>query len=63
MAIVGPPQELLNSLLGHYENRQFGDAEKLALTISKDFPKHPFAWKVLGAVLSANRQEVRSRRC
>ena len=51
-AIVGPPQELLNRLLGHYENRQFGDAEKLSLEITQNFPKHPFAWKVLGAVLS-----------
>ena len=51
--IAGPPQELLDSLLRHYENRQFGDAEKLSLEITQDFPKHPFAWKVLGAVLSA----------
>ena len=46
-----PPQELLNSLLGHYQNGRFSDAEKLAVHITQDFPKHQFAWKVLGAVL------------
>ena len=48
---VSPSQEQLNSLLGYYQNGRFNDAEKLATTISKDFPNHPFAWKVLGAVL------------
>ena len=46
-----PPQELLNSLLGHYQNGRFSDAEKLAVHITQDFPKHQFAWRVLGAVL------------
>ena len=50
---VSPPQELLNSLLGHYQNGRLGDAEKLAVEITQKFPKHPFAWKVLGAVLRA----------
>ena len=50
-ARVSPPQELLNSLLGHYQNRRFSDAETLALSITRDFPKHQFAWKVLGTVL------------
>ena len=29
------------------------DAEKLAVSITNEFPKHQFAWKVLGAVLGA----------
>ncbi|MFL2583427.1 MAG: tetratricopeptide repeat protein [Gammaproteobacteria bacterium] len=49
--IVSPPQELLNSLLGHYQNGRFGDAEKLATSITKKFPQYPYGWKVLGAVL------------
>ena len=52
-ARVSPPQELLNSLLGHYENGRFSDAEKLSVKITQGFPKHQFAWKVLGAVLGA----------
>ena len=48
---VGPPQELLKSLLGHYQNGRYGDAERLAVSITQEFPKHQFGWKVLGAVL------------
>ncbi len=48
---VRPPQELLNNLLGHYQSGRFSEAEKLAVSITNDFPKHQFAWKVLGAVL------------
>jgi len=51
---VSPPQELLNSLLGHYQNGRFSDAEKLAEHITQEFPEHQFAWKVLGAVLRAS---------
>jgi len=50
---VSPPKELLNSLLGHYQNGRFDDAENLAISITQDFPEHQFAWKVLGAVLGA----------
>jgi Flp pilus assembly protein TadD len=46
-----PPQQLLSKLLEHYQNRRFSDAEKLALSITQEFSKHQFAWKVLGAVL------------
>jgi thioredoxin-like negative regulator of GroEL len=52
-ARVSPPQELLNSLLGHYQNGRLSDAEKLAVEINQEFSKHQFAWKVLGAVLGA----------
>jgi len=48
---VSPSQELLNSLLGHYQNGRLNAAEKLAVSITNEFPKHQFAWKVLGAVL------------
>ena len=46
-----PSQQQLSSLLEYYQNGRFNDAEKLAITISKDFPNHPFSWKVLVAVL------------
>ena len=48
-----PPQESLNSLIRHYQSGGFLEAEKLAVSITQEFPKHPFAWKVLGAVLGA----------
>jgi len=46
-----PSHEQLSSLLECYQNGQFSDAEKLAVSITQEFPKHPFGWKVLGAVL------------
>ena len=46
-----PSQELLNSLLGHYQTGRYGDAEKLAISITQEFPRHLFGWKVLGALL------------
>ena len=45
-----PNQKQLNDLLGHYQNKRFDDAEKLAVYITELFPKHHFAWKVLGAI-------------
>ena len=48
-----PPQELLHRLLGHYQNGRFSDAEKLAVFITEEFPRHQFAWKVLGALFGA----------
>ena len=46
-----PPQEQLNSLLDCYQTGRYVDAEKLSVSITEEFPKHPFAWKVLAAVL------------
>jgi len=46
-----PSLEQLNSLLEFYQTRQYEDAEKLSLSITQEFPKHQFAWKVLGAIL------------
>ena len=47
---ASPSQEQLISLLGHYQNGQFSDAEKLALLLSVQFPSHNFSWKILAAV-------------
>jgi Flp pilus assembly protein TadD/2-polyprenyl-3-methyl-5-hydroxy-6-metoxy-1,4-benzoquinol methylase len=46
-----PPQQQLNTLLKYYQNGQYVEAEKLSISITQEFPKHPFAWKVLAAVL------------
>ena len=35
----------------HYQNGRYDDAERLAISITQEFPQHPFGWKVLGAVL------------
>ena len=46
-----PSEEELNILLAHYQNGRYTDAEKLAKSITQEFPNHHFGWKALGAVL------------
>ena len=48
---TSPIQQQLSGLLGHYQNGRFAEAEKLAVSITQEYPKHQFAYKVLGAVL------------
>ena len=48
-----PSEDLINSLLQHYQNGRLSDAEKLAIEITRKFPKHQFAWKVLGVLFEA----------
>ena len=51
MSISKPSQEQFSKLIKYYQNSQFVDAEKLAVSITKEFPEHQFAWKVLGVIL------------
>ena len=46
-----PSQQQLNTLLEYYQTGRHVDAEKLSLSITQEFPKHQFAWKVLAVVL------------
>ncbi|MDB4070521.1 tetratricopeptide repeat protein, partial [Candidatus Pelagibacter sp.] len=46
-----PSQQQLDSLLELYQTGRYADAEKLSLSITQEFPKHQFTWKVLGATL------------
>ena len=52
MEQLNPPQEDLNKLLEQYQNKQYEEAEKLALLIIKKFNEHQFSWKILGSILS-----------
>ena len=45
-----PPYSQLNNLLEHYQTGKLEEAEELAKLLTQQFPKHPFGWKVLGAV-------------
>jgi tetratricopeptide (TPR) repeat protein len=47
-----PSQTELDSLLKHYQNGQYRDAEKLGRSITRQFPHHQLSWKVLGAALN-----------
>ena len=48
--IQAQSQAETQKLLDHYQSGQYGDAEKLAISITEQFPEHQFAWKVLAAV-------------
>jgi tetratricopeptide (TPR) repeat protein len=48
---VSPPRQQLDNLLVQYQRGQFTIAEKLAVSITQDYPNHQLAWKVLGAAL------------
>ena len=48
---ISPSELEIKNLLEHYQNGRYDDAEKLAKSITQQFPEHQFAWTVLGAVL------------
>jgi tetratricopeptide (TPR) repeat protein len=48
--IKSPPQIEINSLLEHYKNGRYDLAQNLATALTQQYPRHPFCWKVLGAV-------------
>ena len=55
-----PSQAELDSLLEHYQNGRYDDAEKMALLITQEFPENQFAWKVLGALLGQKGMKAES---
>ena len=48
---VIPTETEIKILLNFYQNGLYSNAEKIALSITQEFPKHQFAWKILGALL------------
>ena len=52
--LLEPSQQQLDNLLEYYQTKQYDDAEKLSVSITEEFPKHQFAWKVLAIVLKQN---------
>ena len=53
MESASPSKQQLSILLKHYQAGRLDEAEKLATSISQDFPNHQIAWKVLGEVFGA----------
>ena len=47
-----PSHKQLDTLLKYYQDGRYVEAEKLALLITKKFPKHQFAWKVLTVIFN-----------
>ncbi len=48
---TNPAQSRITKLITLFQNKNFSDAEKLALSITKDFPEYQLAWKILASVL------------
>lgn len=46
-----PSQHSLNNLLSFFQNKDYVNAENLALSITQKYPTHKYAWKILAAVL------------
>ena len=54
---LDPSSQKINTLIEYYQTGRYAEAEKLAQLITEEFPKHPFGWKVLGAVLKETGRE------
>ena len=50
-ATQGPSKAQIGTVLEHYQNGAYLDAEELALLLTREFPQHPFGFKALGVVL------------
>ena len=48
--IRNPSQMELNNLLKYYQKGEYNLAQNLAISLTQQYPKHPFGWKVLGAL-------------
>lgn len=49
-----PALDEMNALLALFNHKRLAEAESLALGMIGQYPKHGFAWKVLGAIYQAN---------
>jgi tetratricopeptide (TPR) repeat protein len=48
--VRNPSMVELNALLEQYQKGRYGLAENLATILTKQYPKHPLGWKVLGVL-------------
>ena len=44
------PQKKLNTLLEYYESGNYNKTIQFALSLTKNFPNHDLAWKILSIV-------------
>ena len=50
IGLKSPSEVEMKRLLANYQKGGYEEAEKLALSIIKEFPDHPFSYKVLGGI-------------
>ena len=54
---ASPSQSQLNNLIEQYQNGQYEDAEKLAISMAQEFPENQFAWKNFAELCSLPLEE------
>ena len=47
----GPSRDQVDRLVEHYQSGRLKEAEQLAVSFTREFPDHPFGWKVLSAAI------------
>ena len=47
---INPSQQQISDLFHFYQNKRLDEAEQLAVSLTKKFPKYPPAWIVLGSI-------------
>ncbi len=57
-APLNPVQERISVLLKHYKSGRLGEAEEMAISITRDFPKHQFGWLMLGILSTKSGKHV-----
>ena len=49
--LKAPSRNQINTLLKYYQSKNYIKTKKFALSLTKDFPNHDLAWKILSIVL------------
>ena len=57
-ARIDPNQEQIRNLLKHYGSGKLSEAEKVAISITQEFPKNQFGWLMLGAILARSEKHT-----
>ena len=55
---TNPSSHTISDLINYYESARYDIAEIKALSITKDFPKHQFSWKVLAAIFIKKNKNI-----
>ena len=50
-SLTQPSQAQIKTLIAHYQADRLAEGRQLADTLTESFPRHPFAFKLLGAIL------------
>lgn len=60
ISTYSPQHTETTKLLSLYQNRQYIEAEDFASLLCKQFPNHPFSWKILGAIFGQTGRDAQA---